>query len=248
MFSIQLVERKVDESKTIEQIASEDPSPGWIEVFRKAKPELQLVSSILNQLGTFFPCKTNIFKAFDLCPLSDVKVVILGQDPYHATYNGYPQANGMCFSTNRGCPIQPSLVNIYKELQREYSEFKPPHHGDLTNWANQGVLLLNTCLTVKPHQAKSHGQIWNGFIARVFSAIGEINSECIYLLWGKPAQDAASQLGERSIKLTASHPSPLSANRGNRDSPAFIGCGHFRQVNEFLAKQGKSQIDWIHLD
>ena len=107
---------------------------------------------------------------------------------------------------------------------------------------------LNTCLTVKPHEAKSHKQIWNGFITRVFSAISEINSECIYLLWGKPAYEMSTQLGERSIKLVSSHPSPFSANRESKDTPAFIGCGHFRQTNIFLEKQGRTPIDWIHLD
>ena len=245
MFSIQLIERINSDSKTIEEI---DPPLGWIEVFHSAKSELRLVGTILKRLGDFFPSKQNLFRAFDLCPLSEVKVVIFGQDPYHSTHDGYPQANGMCFSTNRGCPIQPSLANIYKELQQEYPEFIPPSHGDLSNWANQGVLLLNTCLTVAPHQPKSHGGIWNGFITRVLTAIGEINSECIYLLWGKPAQEMASQLGERSIKLIATHPSPFSAHQTTRYASAFIGCGHFRQTNEFLIKQGKTPIDWIHLD
>lgn len=248
MLSIQLVGRIADEFKTVEQIAEEEPPLGWVEMFRAARSELRLVSNILNQLGPFFPLKKDLFKAFDLCPLVDIKVIILGQDPYHSVENGCPQANGLCFSTNRGCPIQPSLANIYKELQLEYPGFQPPHHGDLSNWASQGVLLLNTCLTVKPHQANSHKEIWNGFITRVFAAISEVNSECIYLLWGRNAQNMATQLGERNIKLTASHPSPFSANKATRDAPAFIGCGHFRTVNEFLVKQGKTPIDWISLD
>lgn len=247
MLSIQLIGRKTDQNKSVAQMAEEEPPPGWIEIFRQAKSELQLVSTHLNNLGLFFPHKKDMFRAFDLCPLVDVKVVIIGQDPYPSVYNGYPQANGLCFSTNRDCPLQDSLINIYKELKHEYSGFVPPNHGDLSNWANQGVLLLNKCLTVKPHEKTSHKQIWNGFLTRVLSAISKVNSECIYLLWGKPAQDVATQLGERTIKLMASHPSPLSANRATKDAPAFIGCDHFRKVNEYLVKQGKEPINWTQL-
>jgi len=247
MHSIRIIERNTSEDRSVEEIAEKEPPLGWVGLFRTARPELQLVSNILKGLGPFYPRKKDLFKAFDLCPLAEVKVVILGQDPYHASYNGLPQANGLCFSTNRGCPIQPSLANIYKELKLEYPEFEPPSHGDLSSWAYQGVLLLNTCLTVRPHQAKSHGEIWNGFIARVFAAISEVNSECVYLLWGKPAYEKAAELGERTIKLIASHPSPFSAHRKTKDAPAFIGCGHFRQANEFLIKQGKEPINWIDL-
>ena len=190
----------------------------------------------------------NVFKAFDLCPLNKVCVVILGQDPYHSVENGTPQATGLAFSTNKGCAKQPSVSNIHKELKLEYPNFVPPHHGDLTNWATQGVLLVNSCLTVKPHAAKSHKDIWNGFMTRVFTAVNETNPECVYLLWGGVAIGKSSDLGERSIKLVATHPSSYSATTASREAPAFIGCGHFRTTNEYLVSQGRSPIDWINLD
>lgn len=251
MLVIQLTGRQDCQDKTIQQIATESPPPGWSETFKKAEAELQLASQILSRLGPYFPRNKDIFAAFDLCPLNIVRIVILGQDPYHATDNGEPQANGLAFSTNRGHPVQPSLKNIYKELAQEYGEaFTPPHHGDLTRWAEQGVLLLNPCLTVAPHQAGSHmskdkkGSFWNGFLARVLHAITETNPECIFLLWGKFAQEFSENLGQRSIKLYASHPSPFSAYRATKDAPAFIGCNHFKQANEFLIKQNKTPIDW----
>lgn len=244
MFSIQLVGRLVNENDSVAKICEESPPPGWVEVFIKAKGEIELVSKILSQIGLFFPYKKDLFRAFDLCPLNEVKVVIIGQDPYHSTHAGNPQANGMSFSTNKGCPIQPSLLNIYKELEREYSDFKIPDHGDLSRWAEQGVLMLNACLTVAPHQAGSHKGIWNGFITRVLDAISEANPECIFLLWGAPAQKLAVKLNQRSIKLYASHPSPLSAYKDTKDAPAFMGCGHFKITNDFLIKQGKTPIDW----
>jgi len=240
--------KQINESMTIEEIAEQYPPPGWVEVFRSARTELSRISRILQQLGPFFPYKKDVFRAFDLTPLNNVKVVIIGQDPYHSVCNGQPVANGLAFSTNRGCPIPPSLANIYRELQREYLGFQPPSHGDLSNWARQGVLLLNTCLTVKPHQPKSHDNIWIGFMRHVFTAITAVNPKCIYLLWGKAAQDLSPLLGPQSIELMASHPSPLSARRGSPGIPAFIGCGHFRQANEYLSMQRKEPINWIHLD
>jgi uracil-DNA glycosylase len=253
MLSIQLVERSVDNDKTIEEMVNECPPPGWISVFEKSKPELSLISQTLNRLGPYFPLKKDLFKAFDLCILKDIKVVIVGQDPYHATNNGLPQANGMAFSTNRGTPIQPSLANIYKELENEYpGQFIKPNHGDLNSWADQGILLLNTCLTVAPHVAGSHmdkkkekGSLWNGFITRVFDGISEVNPGCIFLLWGSISISfAESRLNPRTIKLLSTHPSPLSADKSSKDAPAFMGCGHFLKVNQELAKQGKTLIDW----
>lgn len=236
----------LDRSDTDEKIpvSKIDYPIGWIDVFKKAEPELELVSNILGQLGVFFPLKKNLFRAFDECPLNNVNVVILGQDPYHSTFEGLPQANGMAFSTGKGCPIQPSLRNIYKELSNEYPDFGEPEHGDLSSWANQGVLLLNTCLTVMPHQAESHKEIWNGFITKVLAAVGYRNPECIYLLWGAKSQRFESLLGQRAIKLKASHPSPFSAHRGTKDSEAFIGSNHFKLTNDYLVQQGKSPINW----
>jgi uracil-DNA glycosylase len=241
------------QDKTIEQIVEECPPVGWIETFEKANAELKVASQILaTRFKTWFPLNKNIFRAFDLCPLNNVKVVILGQDPYHSVDNGHCQANGLAFSTDRGHPVQPSLKNIYKELAREYPDsFVTPDHGDLSSWASQGVLLLNTCLTVNPHQAASHmskdkkGSFWNGFITRVIDGINKANPQCIFMLWGSFAINfSQGLLNSYSIKLYASHPSPFSANKASKDAPAFIGCNHFILANEALVKQGKTTIDW----
>jgi uracil-DNA glycosylase len=251
MLAIQLTEREQCQDKTVEQITTECPPPGWIEVFAKSKPELYIISTILSRVEPWFPYKNKLFRAFDMCPLLNVKVVILGQDPYHSTENGGPIATGMSFSISRGVSVPSSLQNIYKELEREYpGEFYKPNHGDLTSWADQGVLLLNTCLTVAPHQAGSHmskdktESFWNGFINRVFDGISEVNPECVFLLWGSPAIKFGSNLNQRATKLVATHPSGLSANRASKSAPAFIGCNHFRMTNEYLVKQGKVPIDW----
>lgn len=253
MLSIQLVERASSQDKTVKQIAEECPPPGWLEVFERAKPEFVIISQILSGIEPWFPLKKDLFKAFDLCPLNNVKVVIIGQDPYHTTYNGEPDAIGMAFATHKCQPIPKSLGNIYLELAREYpGEFIPPNHGDLTSWEDQGVLLLNTCLTVAPHQAGSHmskdkknpGSFWDGFLTRILDGISAINPECIFLLWGSPAIKFGKVLGSRAIKLTSTHPSPFSAYKASNDAVAFIGSNHFRTVNEYLVKQGKRPIDW----
>ncbi|MGL5092204.1 MAG: uracil-DNA glycosylase, partial [Aeromonas sobria] len=168
--------------------------------------------------------------------LDQVKVVILGQDPYH----GPNQAHGLCFSVLPGVRTPPSLVNIYKELQRDLPDFVTPNHGFLESWAKQGVLLLNTVLTVQAGQAHSHSQLgWETFTDRV---IEQINASCqgvVFLLWGAHAQKKGRFIDrQRHHVLTAPHPSPLSAHRG------FIGCGHFTETNRLLEQQGKSQIEW----
>jgi len=245
MLCIQLVEREDCQDKSVEQIAADCPPPGWKDTFKKARPEIELVSKILSQLGEYYPRKKDLFRSFDLTPLNCVKVVIIGQDPYHTP----GQADGLCFSSRQG--IQPSLNNIYKELAREYPQDEPGHrkfvapiHGNLEKWAEQGVLLLNTCLTVAPHKAGSHKQIWNGVMTRVLDAINEANPECVFLCWGKPAIEFSQRLCQRAIKLYASHPSPFSAYKASKDAPSFIGCNHFKMTNEYLIKQGKRPIDW----
>ncbi len=251
---LQVVERST-EYPTVGELAEKDPPPEWVHVFRFGNPEIQHASRIAHRLGDFFPRKENVFKAFDLCEFPP-KVVIIGQDPYHSVENGIEQACGLAFATRRGSSLQPSVRNIYTELQREYPDYKIPNHGDLSEWASQGVLLLNTCLTVMPHQPKSHmtknagsyggdgTNIWSGFIDKVLTAIGNANPSCIYLLWGADAQKMAQNLSQRSIKLEASHPSPFSAYRATKDAVAFMGCDHFKTVNEYLLQQGKTPINW----
>ena len=187
------------------------------------------------QKGTVYPEKDDIFTAFRLTPLSKVKVVILGQDPYHEP----GQAHGLAFSVKPGVEIPPSLVNIYKELHDDLGCYIPDN-GYLGKWAEQGVLLLNTVLTVRAHQALSHrGVGWETFTDAVITAVNQIDRPIVFLLWGSPAQRKAEMLNNpRHLVLKAPHPSPLSAYRG------FFGCRHFSTANRFLTEHGIDPIDW----
>ena len=182
-----------------------------------------------------FPNPDDIFNAFHLTPLKDVKVVILGQDPYHND----GQAHGLCFSVKPDVEVPPSLVNIYKELQDDLG-CRIPNNGYLVKWAKQGVLMLNTVLTVRAHQANSHRGIgWEQFTDAVIRAVDAQDHPIVFLLWGRPAQMKKSMLhNPKHLILEAPHPSPLSAYRG------FFGCKHFSQTNAFLEKNGLAPIDW----
>ncbi len=182
-----------------------------------------------------YPPADEIFNAFHFTPLSEVKVLILGQDPYHE----YHQAHGLCFSVMPDQEIPPSLQNIYKELQSDLGCYIP-NNGYLKKWADQGVLLLNTVLTVRAHQANSHkGHGWEEFTDAVIHAVNEQDRPIVYMLWGRPAQQKIPMLtNPKHLILKAPHPSPLSAYRG------FFGCRHFSQANAFLQENGISPIDW----
>ena len=182
-----------------------------------------------------FPNPDDIFNAFHLTPLKDVKVVILGQDPYHND----GQAHGLCFSVKPDVEVPPSLVNIYKELQDDLG-CRIPNNGYLVKWAKQGVLMLNSVLTVRAHQANSHRGIgWEQFTDAVIRAVDAQDRPIVFLLWGRPAQMKKSMLhNPKHLILEAPHPSPLSAYRG------FFGCKHFSQTNAFLEKNGLAPIDW----
>lgn len=182
-----------------------------------------------------FPPAEDIFNAYKYTPLSEVKVLILGQDPYHD--NG--QAHGLSFSVNPGIEIPPSLVNIYKELNDDLGCYIP-NNGYLVKWAKQGVMLLNTCLTVRAHNAFSHQKKgWEEFTDATIRILNEQDRPICYMLWGKPAQMKASMIdNKKHLILKAPHPSPLSAYRG------FFGCKHFSQANDFLESNGLSKIDW----
>lgn len=232
----------IDQTWTIKRIVSECCPRGWESVFKEAQEELDDISDILvddeQQNGMWYPLKKDLFRAFTMTPLSKVKVVIVGQDPYHDdAYNG-PRAVGLAFSVNRDDKLPSSLRNIYKELQQSILNFIEPIHGDLSEWATRGVLLLNMCLTVRPHQPGSHKQLWLGFINMVINSICEANPNCIFLLWGKEAQRIHRMLGNRVKVLIAAHPSGLSATKG------FLGCGHFKMVNEILKDHNLEPIDW----
>lgn len=190
---------------------------------------------------TVYPTHRNILRALELTPLKKVKVVILGQDPYHEPN----QAHGLAFSVQDGVPIPPSLKNIYEELDREYG-CGIPESGNLEHWARQGVLLLNTVLTVREHEANSHaGNGWEQFTdAVVRTAAVESEHPLVFMLWGNAAKKKLTTalsgylLANRHLYLTTSHPSPLSVYRG------FHGCGHFKTANEFLVKNGIEPIQW----
>lgn len=184
---------------------------------------------------TIYPPADDIFNALHLTPLSEVKVLILGQDPYHEVN----QAHGLCFSVLPGNDTPPSLQNIYKELNSDLGCYIP-NNGYLEKWAKQGVLLLNTVLTVRAHQANSHqGKGWEQFTDAIIEAVNKQDRPIVFMLWGSPAQRKIPMLNNsKHLVLKAPHPSPLSAYRG------FFGCRHFSQCNDFLAANGVDTIDW----
>ncbi|AAO09057.1 uracil-DNA glycosylase [Vibrio vulnificus] len=183
-----------------------------------------------------YPPAKDVFNAFRYTEFQDVKVVILGQDPYH----GPNQAHGLCFSVLPGIKTPPSLVNMYKELAQDIQGFQIPAHGYLEAWAKQGVLLLNTVLTVEQGKAHSHASLgWETFTDKVIEAINQHQQGVVFLLWGSHAQKKGRFIDRhKHVVLTAPHPSPLSAHRG------FLGCKHFSQANQHLLDQGKQAIDW----
>jgi len=185
--------------------------------------------------GKVFPPGKEIFNAFWHCPLNKVKVVILGQDPYH----GMGQAHGLSFSVKPGTPFPPSLLNIFKELKSDLGKDMPPN-GDLTRWADQGVFLLNATLTVKATLAGSHQKKgWEKFTDEVIRKISDSQPHVIFMLWGSYAQKKEELINEsKHLILKAPHPSPLSAYRG------FLGCKHFSQANSYLVSQGLDPIEW----
>lgn len=184
---------------------------------------------------TILPRPSNWFRALDLTPLPDVRVVILGQDPYH----GPGQAHGLCFSVQPGVAIPPSLQNIYKELHDDLG-IAPAPHGFLESWAEQGVLLLNTVLTVEARKPASHaGRGWEKFTDAVIQQLVARDRPCVFLLWGRHAQNKAGHVeGSGHLVLKAPHPSPFSARNG------FFGCRHFSRANDFLRAQGLPEINW----
>jgi uracil-DNA glycosylase len=202
------------------------------------KPYFELLTTFVRhayRTTQCFPPAGQIFRAFDLCPFDKVRVVIIGQDPYH----DFNQAHGLCFSVQEGVPAPPSLVNIYKEIQRDLG--KPiPTSGNLTHWAEQGVLLLNATLTVEAHRAGSHqGKGWEELTDAAIQALNNQRSNIVFMLWGSYAQRKGQFIDRRRhLVLTAVHPSPLSAYRG------FIGCGHFSQANAYLKQHGQPPINW----
>jgi uracil-DNA glycosylase len=213
----------------------------WCEVLKEEfqKPYMNALKDFLakeraNGLPVYPPAR-EVFNAFSLTPVGNVKVVIIGQDPYH----GPGQAHGLCFSVLKGVVIPPSLQNIYKELYDDLGVV-PPNHGCLTSWAEQGVLLLNATLTVRQSSPMSHhGKGWEQFTDQVIKVLSERSDPLVFLLWGKSAQQKCEHLvfNRSHLVLKASHPSPYSAQN-------FFGCRHFSKANQFLVGHGKAPIQW----
>ncbi len=232
--------QKQEESKHLPEV---DPKieASWKKVLQDEfkKPYFRQIKAFLQEElargVTIYPPPPLIFNAFNLTPFDKVKVVILGQDPYH----GEGQAHGLCFSVPPGVPHPPSLQNIFKELQDDLG-IPPPKCGDLTRWALQGVLLLNAILTVRAHQPGSHRGIgWERFTDAVLKKISDLKEGVVFMLWGKFAQEKKKLIdGRKHLILTASHPSPYSANNG------FFGCRHFSKANMYLKRVGKEPINW----
>ncbi len=203
------------------------------------RPEMRELAAFLRQRkaagARIYPPGPQIFAAFDATPFDAVKVVILGQDPYH----GRGQAHGLCFSVLPGVPVPPSLVNIYKEIQDDLG-IAPPDHGCLLPWARRGVLLLNAVLTVEEGRAGSHqGKGWEGFTDHAIETLAREREGLVFMLWGSYAQAKGKVIDTRRHRvLRAPHPSPLSAHRG------FLGCGHFGAANRYLEQHGQAPIDW----
>lgn len=216
--------------------------PTWHDVIGSEKTQAYFTDTLAyvaneRQKGKIiYPPQADVFNAFRYTELADVKVVILGQDPYH----GPGQAHGLSFSVLPGIKPPPSLVNMYKELEKDIPNFQRPDHGYLLSWAQQGVLLLNTVLTVEQGNAHSHAHLgWETFTDKVIAAINENREGVVFLLWGSHAQKKGRIIdNKRHHILKAPHPSPLSAHRG------FLGCGHFSQTNQLLEQQGLTPINW----
>lgn len=216
--------------------------PSWLAAIGSEfdQPYMQKLKAFLLEEKTgrhvVYPRGDHIFNALNATPLDEVRVVIIGQDPYH----GEGQAHGLCFSVQSGVALPPSLMNIYKEIVAEYG-CAMPQNGNLTRWAKQGVLLLNATLTVRAGQAGSHqNKGWEAFTDAAIRAVNDRRESVVFLLWGAYAQKKGAFIDRtRHAVLTAPHPSPLSAHRG------FLGCGHFRAANEYLKRHGQEPIDWV---
>jgi len=226
------------------------PPGGWEELFRDCDVELSNISEILErEKGKGYrivPDMENIFKVFYMIKPEDVKVIIWGQDPYHQIlYNGKPRAQGLSFSVSKDDEVPGSLLNIYKEIINSHPDLSfenLPKHGDLSSWVSQGVLLLNACMSCRANEANSHSKymIWHPFIDKMLKFLAKYNKDIIHILWGKEAQKLEKMISlNYKIMLMAPHPSGLSAYRG------FMGCNHFKMINELLDKQGKAKISWF---
>ncbi len=223
-------------------MSSKNPLPGDWQKYLKGEFDKEYMANLRVFLKqelksqVIYPSMKNLFNAFFCTPFSEVKVVIIGQDPYHNP----GQAHGLSFSVQKGTPIPPSLANIFKEISNNFSFTTPFPHGELTAWAKQGVFLLNSVLSVRKNHPSSHKeQGWERFTDKTISVLNKEKENLVFLLWGKFALGKKSLISsEKHLVLEASHPSPFSAHYG------FLGCQHFSQANDFLASKGLAPIDW----
>lgn len=223
----------------IRELLYKQSHPSWHEIFKLADRDLdhtiQKLTEKIKTNSNIFPRPENVFKCFSV-PLDSIRVVIIGQDPYHDSVGDKPRANGLAFSSAAGI-TPPSLRNIIKEISSEYPDsiFET---DDLTYWLNQGVLLLNSCLTVNSGKPGSHKGIWFGFITKIIQEICNSRQKAIFVLWGREAQEFQSDITTHADPLVSAHPSPFSANRG------FFGNDHFKKINNYLAANNLGSIDW----
>lgn len=260
----EMIQKRIDDLSKKFVALSSNIGHSWFlalepEFKKKYFATLSSFLAIERRSHTIYPPENEVFSWTRFCKIRDVKVVIIGQDPYH----GPKQAHGLCFSVQKGVAVPPSLLNMYKELQNDIKDFNKPHHGNLIGWAKQGVLLLNACLTVRESMANSHASRgWENLTDAVIKWLNENNSNLVFMLWGSYAQVSIKIVkfkriftnyffifqkksefisSSKHLVLKSAHPSPLSASRG------FFGCKHFSKANEYLVKKGKPAIDWNDL-
>lgn len=239
------IEEDVDQNSSVYDAFYNKYYEGWTEQFQKHKHQMKCISDMIddkeNEVGKYYPLKNDLFKCLELTPLRKVKVIIWGQDPYPSLrLNGLPRAQGYSFGVSRDDNVPKSLLNIYKELKQEIPEFEPPKHGDLTGWAKQGILFMNTSLCYSPKHPKAFVNLWRRFTNIIIDIVNENIPNCIHLLWGKKCEGLEDSISSREV-YKAPHPSPLSAYQG------FFGCNHFIKVNITLQRQNKTPIDWNQL-
>lgn len=231
----------VDDKWSILDVATKKTPNGWTELFDSAYEDLVTINSYIKvqeeTIGPIIPHKKDVFRVYHLCPRINVKVVIMGQDPYYTIHKGLYVANGIAYSVSNGMEIPPSLNNIFKVQEKTIPGFMKPTHGDLTNWVNQGVFLLNSSLSTMQNVPDSHKGIWSSFITKTLRAISEVNPHCIYVLWGSKAAIFEKVITSKNI-LKTSHPSPMSAFLG------FNSCDHFNEINKILISQNMKPINW----
>lgn len=248
---------KVDQSWSIKRIIDEQCPVTWEGLFADARFDIARISNVLleqDEIGqAYYPLKSDMFNPWRFTPLvkpdgsANVKLVIIGQDPYFNTYvdmfgNIRPQAMGLSFSVNPDCPIPPSLSNMFKELERTIPGYVRPTHGSLVKWAQQGVLMLNIALTVKPGQPGQMLKLSDGLITKTFRAIDAVNPRCVYILMGNEAKAAAQHIGRFSERIESPHPASRPPAKGM--SSPFIGSDVFRRANAKLVEQGHTPVDW----